>query len=53
MYISYVASILSNMCMGYVSLAWLDSIPHIWALLQAIITLHQKVCGNASVELLL
>ena len=42
MYTSYVATILSNMCMGYVSLAWLDSIPHIRALQQKIINLHQK-----------
>ena len=30
------------MCMGYISLAWLDSILHVRALLQAIIALHQK-----------
>ena len=28
-YTSYVATILSSMCMDYVSLAWIDSIPHV------------------------
>ena len=34
---SYAAIILSSMCMDYFSLASLDSIPHVRALLQAII----------------
>ena len=38
----YIATILSGMCMDYVSLAWLDPIPHIRALLQVIIALHGK-----------
>ena len=29
MYISYVATALLSMCMDYISLAWLDSIPHV------------------------
>ena len=35
MYTSYIATILSSMCMDYVSLAWLDSISHVRALLRA------------------
>ena len=42
MYTSYVASILLSMCMDYISLAWPYSIPHVSALLQAVITQHQK-----------
>ena len=37
-----MATILSSMCMGYFNLAWLDSIPHIRTLLQAIVALYQK-----------
>ena len=37
--------------MSYFSLTWLDSIPHVKALQQVIIALHQKGCGNMSVEL--
>ena len=56
MYTSYVATILSSICMGYFSLTWLDltwldSISHVRVLLQAITTLHQKGFGHASVEL--
>ena len=42
MYTSHVATMLSSMCMSFVSLAWLDFIPHIRALQQKIIGLHQK-----------
>ena len=30
------------MCMDYISLAWLDSIPHVRALLQATIALYER-----------
>ena len=30
-YISYVATILTSMCMDYISHVWLDSIPHVGA----------------------
>ena len=53
LYTSYIATILSSMCMDYVSLAWLDSIPHVRALLQTIITLHGRVCGYMCVEVLI
>ena len=41
---SYIATILLSMCMDYVSLAWIDSIPHVTkgATTQVIITLHRK-----------
>ena len=49
MYTSSVATILSSMWMGYLSLTQLDSIPHIRALMQSPCIL--KECGHGSVEL--
>ena len=53
MYTSYIATTLSSMWIGYFSLTWLDSIPHIKALLQVITALRWKVVwsNEASVEL--